>query len=72
MRKTALSNYICMFISSQNIPLIFTFLFFLPAFSQEKVIHAPHASIDCGKKINQRVLLFQTSKCSTPSEYLHV
>lgn len=50
-----LSNYICMFISSQNIPLIVTF--FLPAFSQEKVIHAPHASIECGKKINQRLLL---------------
>lgn len=49
VEKMVLSNYICMFISSRNIPSIFTFLFFLPAFSQEKVIHALHASTEWGK-----------------------
>lgn len=39
-------------------PLDFHIFISLPAFSQEKVIHAPHASIECGKKINQRALLF--------------
>lgn len=50
------------------------FYFFFQLFHRKKwfTLHMLPQNGERRKKINQRVLLFQTSKCSTPSKYLHV